>query len=76
MGTELPVVRNAGKPFLDNQGLWIEAEIVYAGGFTVSLETNVSSPLCQFICEQNLMKKPNHHYDHHLLVDQSHEVAG
>ncbi|KAL5964154.1 Testis-expressed protein 2 [Taenia solium] len=42
MGTELPVVRNAGKPFLDNQGLWIEAEIVYAGGFTVSLETNIN----------------------------------
>lgn len=42
MGTELPVIRSAGKPFLDNQGLWIEAEVVYAGGFTVSLETYVS----------------------------------
>lgn len=42
MGTELPVIRNAGKPFLDNQGLWIEAEVVYAGGFTVSLETNIN----------------------------------
>ncbi|KAL5106373.1 Testis-expressed protein 2 [Taenia crassiceps] len=42
MGTELPVVRSAGKPFLDNQGLWIEAEVVYAGGFTVSLETNIN----------------------------------
>ncbi|VDD77699.1 unnamed protein product [Mesocestoides corti] len=42
MGSELPVVRNAGKPFLDNHGLWIEAEIVYAGGFTVSLETNIN----------------------------------
>lgn len=42
MGSELPIIRNAGKPFLDNQGLWVEAEIVYAGGFTVSLETNVT----------------------------------
>ncbi len=25
MGNELPVIRNAGKPFLDNQGLWVEA---------------------------------------------------
>ncbi len=42
MGNELPVIRNAGKPFLDNQGLWVEAEIVYAGGFTMALETKVS----------------------------------
>nr|VZI30771.1 unnamed protein product [Spirometra erinaceieuropaei] len=41
LGTELPVIRRAGRPFLDNQGLWIEAEIIYAGGFTVCLETNV-----------------------------------
>lgn len=42
LGTELPVIRRAGKPFLDNQGLWIEAEIIYAGGFTVCLETKVN----------------------------------
>ena len=48
MGSELPVVRSAGKPFLDNQGLWIEAEVVYAGGFTVSLETYVSPRLLPF----------------------------
>ncbi|VDN10793.1 unnamed protein product [Dibothriocephalus latus] len=42
LGTELPVIRRAGRPFLDNHGLWIEAEIIYAGGFTVCLETKVN----------------------------------
>ncbi|KAM7538634.1 hypothetical protein Aperf_G00000047746 [Anoplocephala perfoliata] len=42
MGSELPVIRNVGKPFLDNQGLWLELEVVYTGGFTVSVETTVN----------------------------------
>lgn len=42
LGSELPVIRRVGRPFLDAQGLWIEADIAYAGGFSVALETNVN----------------------------------
>ncbi|VDL62291.1 unnamed protein product [Hymenolepis diminuta] len=41
MGNELPVITNVGKPYLDNQGLWFELEVVYTGGFTVSFQTTV-----------------------------------
>ncbi|KAF6779972.1 hypothetical protein AHF37_00473 [Paragonimus kellicotti] len=42
LGSELPVIRRIGHPFLDSQGLWIELDIAYAGGFSVALETNVN----------------------------------
>ncbi|KAF8570490.1 hypothetical protein P879_02495 [Paragonimus westermani] len=42
LGSELPVIRRIGHPFLDAQGLWIELDIAYAGGFSVALETNVN----------------------------------
>ncbi|KAM3188149.1 hypothetical protein ACTXT7_000918 [Hymenolepis weldensis] len=44
MGNELPVITNVGKPYLDNQGLWFELEVVYTGGFTVSFQTTSKSP--------------------------------
>ncbi|CAL8075920.1 unnamed protein product [Calicophoron daubneyi] len=42
LGSELPVIRRIGKPFLDAQGLWFEVDLAYAGGFSVSLETSVN----------------------------------
>ncbi|VDP81204.1 unnamed protein product [Echinostoma caproni] len=42
LGTELPVIRRVGRPFLDAHGLWFELDVAYAGGFSVALETNVN----------------------------------
>lgn len=43
LGTELPVIRRIGRPFLDAHGLWFEVDVAYNGGFSVAMETNVSS---------------------------------
>ncbi|TPP63431.1 Testis-expressed sequence 2 protein [Fasciola gigantica] len=42
LGTELPVIRRIGRPFLDAHGLWFELDVAYTGGFSVALETNVN----------------------------------
>ncbi|KAL3315050.1 Tabersonine 6,7-epoxidase isoform 2 [Cichlidogyrus casuarinus] len=42
LGSELPVVRKAGKPFLDSQGLWLTLDVNYSGGFSMGLETKVN----------------------------------
>ncbi|VUZ43088.1 unnamed protein product [Hymenolepis diminuta] len=53
MGNELPVITNVGKPYLDNQGLWFELEVVYTGGFTVSFQTTVNSKKLEKISRLN-----------------------
>lgn len=42
LGKDFPVVRRAGKPFLDRRGLWVELEIAYCGGSSMALETKVN----------------------------------
>jgi hypothetical protein len=42
LGTEMPVIRKAYKPYLDERGLWIDVDIAYGGGFRMTLETKVN----------------------------------
>lgn len=42
LGSEIPVLRRIGCPYLDAHGLWIEVDVGYAGGFSFALETSVS----------------------------------
>ena len=51
MGYEIPAIRNAGKPYIDERGFWVDLDVTYSGGFTMTIETKM-----------NLMKlkKPSH----------------
>ncbi|XP_018649757.1 hypothetical protein Smp_022630 [Schistosoma mansoni] len=42
LGSEIPVLRRVGCPYLDAHGLWIEVDVGYAGGFSFALETSVN----------------------------------
>ncbi|VDP49724.1 unnamed protein product [Schistosoma mattheei] len=42
LGSEIPVLRRIGCPYLDAHGLWIEVDVGYAGGFSFALETSVN----------------------------------
>nr|CUU97582.1 hypothetical transcript [Hymenolepis microstoma] len=53
MGNECPVVTNISRPYMDNQGLWLELELVYTGGFTVALETTVNTKKLEKLSRQN-----------------------
>lgn len=53
MGNEWPIVTNISKPYLDNQGLWLELEVVYTGGFTVALETTVNTKKLEKLSRQS-----------------------
>ena len=52
MGYEIPAIRNAGKPYIDERGFWVDLDVTYSGGFTMTIETKM-----------NLMKlkKSSHH---------------
>ena len=42
LGTQIPVIQRASRPYLDDRGLWLDIDIAYGGGFTMSLETKVN----------------------------------
>ena len=42
MGKEMPVVRRAANPFLDERGFWVELDISYGGGFQMTIETKMN----------------------------------
>ena len=44
LGKEFPIIRRITAPYLDDRGLWIDLDIAYGGGFSMSLETKVSYP--------------------------------
>lgn len=63
MGYEIPGIRHAGKPYIDERGFWIDLSITYSGGFQMTIETKM-----------NLMKlKKTPHTSTHLghSVDSS-----
>jgi hypothetical protein len=39
LGTEVPFINRASKPYLDDRGLWVDLDILYQGGFHMILET-------------------------------------
>ncbi|CAL1530821.1 unnamed protein product [Lymnaea stagnalis] len=42
LGNEMPAIEHAGKPYLDERGLWIEMDVQYTGGFTMTIETKMN----------------------------------
>ena len=42
LGSQLPLIQQISKAYIDDRGLWIDANIVYNGGFVMSLETKVN----------------------------------
>ena len=42
MGYEMPAIRHAAKPYLDERGFWVDMDITYSGGFTMTIETKMN----------------------------------
>lgn len=42
MGKEMPVVRRASNPYLDEKGFWVDLDISYGGGFQMTIETKMN----------------------------------
>ncbi|CAH1795034.1 unnamed protein product [Owenia fusiformis] len=42
LGHEMPIIRRMSKPYIDEQGLWIDLDLAYSGGFQMTLETKVN----------------------------------
>ena len=42
LGTEVPVIRRANKPYLDENGFWIDLDLTYSGKFKMTIETKVN----------------------------------
>ncbi|XP_052775563.1 testis-expressed protein 2-like [Mya arenaria] len=42
LGTEVPVIRRAAKPYLDENGFWIDLDVTYSGRFKMTIETKVN----------------------------------
>lgn len=42
LGTQLPLIQRVSQPYVDERGLWLDVDIVYGGGFTMTLETKVN----------------------------------
>jgi len=42
LGSEIPVIRRANKPYLDENGFWIDLDVTYSGKFNMTIETKVN----------------------------------
>ncbi|KAH3862429.1 testis-expressed protein 2-like [Dreissena polymorpha] len=42
LGREVPVIRRAAKPYLDENGFWVDLDITYSGKFKMTIETKVN----------------------------------
>lgn len=42
LGAEIPVIRRANKPFLDENGFWVDLDVTYSGKFKMTIETKVN----------------------------------
>ncbi|XP_005101302.1 testis-expressed protein 2 [Aplysia californica] len=42
MGYEIPAIRHAGRPYMDEKGFWVDLDITYSGGFTMTIETKMN----------------------------------
>ncbi|KAM7152486.1 testis-expressed protein 2-like [Macrochelys suwanniensis] len=45
MGTSIPLVLSVSSPIIDNQGLWVDVEVLYNGSLQMTLETKMN--LCK-----------------------------
>lgn len=42
LGSEVPVIRRANRPYMDENGFWVDADITYSGKFRMTIETKVN----------------------------------
>ncbi|KAK7507902.1 hypothetical protein BaRGS_00000867 [Batillaria attramentaria] len=42
MGKEMPVIRRAANPYLDERGFWVELDVSYGGSFQMTIETKMN----------------------------------
>ncbi|BFZ17661.1 hypothetical protein BsWGS_20700 [Bradybaena similaris] len=42
MGSEVPGIRHASRPYIDDRGFWVNLDLTYAGGFQMTIETKVN----------------------------------
>ena len=42
LGCEIPVIRRANKPYLDENGFWVDLDVTYSGKFKMTIETKVN----------------------------------
>ncbi|ESO84210.1 hypothetical protein LOTGIDRAFT_211163 [Lottia gigantea] len=72
MGYEVPSIRRAGKPYIDEQGLWIDLDIVYNGGFYMTMETKINLMKLQKKSDEKLHKDDSGTY-HSPVTDSNEE---
>ena len=42
LGNQMPLIQKISKTYIDDRGLWLDANIIYNGGIVMSLETKVN----------------------------------
>ncbi|KAK3586700.1 hypothetical protein CHS0354_039172 [Potamilus streckersoni] len=42
LGSEVPVIRRANKPYLDETGFWVDLDVTYSGKFKMTIETKIN----------------------------------
>lgn len=39
LGSSVPLIQRASQPSLDDRGLWLDLDVLYTGGFCITMET-------------------------------------
>lgn len=42
LGSTVPVVQRASRPVLNAQGVWVDLDVVYEGGFKMTVDTKLN----------------------------------
>lgn len=42
LGQTVPIVQRASRPQLDSRGIWVDLDIIYEGGFRMTVDTKVN----------------------------------
>lgn len=58
MGSEIPAIRRAGKPYLDEKGFWVDLDIAYNGGFKMTIATKVNLMKLKKTTHHNVSQRP------------------
>ena len=64
LGSEMPVIRRASAPYLDNQGFWTDLDVNYGGGFKMTILTKVNLMKLKKASKEDLkeIKEPKEKY--------------
>lgn len=42
LGKTLPLLKRIGQPYMSDDGMWVDCELAYNGGLTMTLETKIN----------------------------------